>query len=210
MKSFDDLYEERHKIIRADSDLVRRLFTFSQSKGIIDHVKGVKDGQIVRNQTYFPIGNIADLSIGIDLHRDHNLLYSSLILANMRLVYEVSQGSVDLSRVFLKLNDLDTISGDASGIVTEDVTCNGKNKVLSFSYNVSDDIQEVLYRIFDEDYEAIHRAVFPVVDQNNRPVREVVGDLDHLRKVRPKYQDRCKSYIEQYESDSRFMISKPE
>src|SRR3989344_318316 len=123
MQLFDDKYAEMHTRIKEDKNLVRRLFEISQTKGLIWpwSKKGIED-----SITYFPVGKIGDLYVGIDMNATHNILRFPRILANMRLVYEVSQGEADLSQVYAKLDDLTTDFRKGCGIVSEDMTSGNK------------------------------------------------------------------------------------
>ena len=79
------------------------------------------------------------------------------------------------------------------------------NSVYS-SYSLNDDNRQILNEIFEDVHEQFLHAVFHVVDKDGYTIRQSIADLDHLDKVRPKYQDTWKKYNEQYENDRRFVI----
>ncbi len=221
MMPFDEKYSEIHARIQEDRDLVRILFGLAREKGIINPFDGkVKDGNLIKPPTYFPCGSIEGICLGLNLNSDHVLLNFPRILANMRLVYEVSEGKADLSKVCALLVSDEKESYSEIGLVSEDMSCDGRYGVTDLAgINYESRDLNWLWNIFDEGMDGIYRTCFHVFDPNTpvakgigslselrKPIRTPIVDLDHLSQISPKYLELHKQYCQQYETDTRFRI----
>ncbi len=197
LEDFDSKYERIHKKLQDNSGLVREIYGLAREEGLKDS----KEEQI-----YFPCGSFEfgeeATHIGLDLDRSHNDVYFPHILANMRLIYEVSNGKADLSKVYAQLDD-------EIGVVSEDVSCGGKYKVWdrAFFKELDKSLSEIF--IFSEgNEEELEKSTFSVSDNKGNHIRYPIIDLDHLGHfdLKPKWLKRHKEYREQYYSDDRFRI----
>lgn len=196
MIPFNDKYAEIHVEIQENADLVRRIYSLAKEKGLIRK----KDEY---HQIYFPCGSIDDLFLGLDVSEIHNYFFSK-ILAKMRLLYEVSEGTADLPKVYAQL-DVGT-KGLGIGIVSEDMSQNGKFEIVEATKSVDSCVPEVFSKNEPPrlDLEIV-RTTFQVRPKGQFPIRFPIVDLDHVD-VRQKYQELFVKYSEQYKTDERFRI----
>src|SRR4030067_2577211 len=107
--SFDNLYAELNRQIQNNTDLVRQLYKVARREGLMRSINRTR---------YFSMGDYNGIPVGLDLYITHVVRDFPNILAKMRILYEVSGGEADLSRVYARLqNNL--------GIVSEDMTKGG-------------------------------------------------------------------------------------
>lgn len=204
VEDFDSKYARIHAELQENSELVKRIYHIAREKGLKS--KGEKN--------YFSCGVNNKINIGLDLQNKHNWIYFNEILAKMRLLYEMLEGKVDLSRVYAQLDDkfgrLDDKFIASLGIISEDMSCGGKYKIEDSEALdlIQIGLHDLLSKIFIEEEiqpVAIARTTFNVLDKNNKSIRRPIVDLDHVD-VKPKYKKIFEKYCEQYYSDERFRI----
>ena len=214
VEDFDDMYGRIHAEIQENNELVKSLFE-SARENLPNVVK-----RLGHSNTYFPTGLTHNgMYLGVDLKDVHKYMLPEL-LARMRLLYEESNGEIELLNVYALLmpsesetNQKFLISG--LGILSEDLSDNGARCLNDNDYGGH--YSKLLVKVFGED-EFLHRCVFRVgglVQKGHNPqgilpheiIRRVVVDLDHLPDVPPEYKERFEAYQEQYEQDKKgFMI----
>lgn len=194
LEDFDLKYERIHKKLQDNSRLVREIYGLAREEGL-------KDSK--QEQIYFPCGSFEFgkeiMHIGLDLDDFHNHIVFPNILAKMRLIYEVSNGEADLSKVYAQLDN-------KIGIISEDVSCGGRDRVQGHSYLKEPDKSLLEIFIFKGNEEELARSRFLVYDNKGNKVRYPIIDLDHLRKLKPKWRKKYNEYWKQYRSDNRFRI----
>jgi hypothetical protein len=116
------------------------------------------------------------------------------IVAKMRLLYELSEGQVDLSKVYAKLEN-------HLGILSEDVSY-GTGLFMDNTPNHHLDL-DLLKEAFNDADRELQRTTFWAETGEN--VRKPIIDLDHVI-LQKKYQDRVDDWAFDYEHDSRFQI----
>jgi len=196
LEDFDSKYERIHKELQENSKLVKEIYNLAREEGLEDSKE---------EQRYFPCGSFKfgkeTIYIGLDLDWFHNHIVFPQILANMGLIYEVSNGKADLSRLYAQLDD-------KIGIVSEDVSCGGRDKVQGHSFLKDPDKYLLEIFIFKGNEDELARSRFLVRDNKGNKVRYPIIDLDHLRRknLKSKWRKKYDKYRNQYRSDDKFRI----
>ncbi len=190
MIDFDTQYARRHESIQENLDIVRHLFEIATREGL----KRISFYR--REKSYFPCGLHEGIPIGLDLIRDHVKYGFPNILAKMRLLYEISEGDVDISSVYALLQG-------GLGIVSEDMSGGGL-------YRVSDNTPTRFLRMdlfnqifFGEPKSELRKTTFWI--EHGKEVRTPIVDLDHVN-VSQSFKDIYIQYVSQYKKDPRFII----
>ncbi len=210
MISFDKRFAEIHAKIQKDTDLVETLFELEQEK------KGevVEAGEDKR--TYFPAGRIVNnIYLGVDLNKWHTIQFPR-IMANMRLIYEASQGRADIPKVYALLAPKEEYKWyDCVGIVSEDFSKGNRLIVGEVCMELNNPLFDLLTSVFRGcDYDDIFHSTFTVGKQIKHTSTEIqilrtpIADLDHIRHRSTEYEEKYADYIKQYKSDRRFRIYK--
>jgi hypothetical protein len=197
MQDFIDKYREIHNKINEDKGLVAKLFeTVSANKF---------------HQEYLSTGlEINGIPIGLDSNITHVLKYK-VILARMRLLYECTDGTADLLKVYALLQVEKGNKKYDMGIVSEDLTDNEKNTVLGWS----DETAEVVKKLFySKDHELdLGRIQFQVFDNSTgKLIREPFVDLDHVEVINNKdatYLRYSDGYFDNVKNKAVFTIPQP-
>ncbi|MBR9699793.1 hypothetical protein GOV09_05025 [Candidatus Woesearchaeota archaeon] len=181
MQEFDQRYFEMHRKIQEDTGIVRVLFERAKNTP----------------ERYAPATSMDGIYLGVDTNPHHmpNNNFQD-ILAKMRLLYEVARGSVDLSRVYLKLHGV-------QAIVSEDMTANRQLAIRDPASITSLDMG-LLEEVFDDSQLQLQRSTFDIVI-GDQIVRSPIVDLDHLP-VREGLRPRYCQYFAQYSHDQRFVL----
>ncbi|GEM_PF-6820894 len=192
IEAFDSKYARIHAEIQENADLVRRIYDTAL-------VEGLKNEQ----PFYFPCGRVGDIPIGLDLKFSRSCFCFPEVVAKMRMLYDSSDGELDLSRVYARMADPKG-SLEGCGIVSEDMSCGGAFRVWGDSMGGKH--WDFLGEFFINDpSDSFPAAAFTVIKEGAGMVRTPVVDLDHLE-VKPKHQSIYEKYCGQYETDERFMI----
>ena len=216
-EDFDDKYGRIHAEIQEKSDLVRAIFKSTRE----NLPRRVESYMGIDRRFYFPIGLTHNrIYLGVDLKNAHKILFPE-ILSMMRLLYEESNGKIDLLNVFallvpsgFNIESYRFSDDNCLGIVSEDLSDNGTRHIEDTDYDGP--YSELLVKVFGQDA-YWERCVFRVgglIQERRNPrgilpnkvTRRVAADLDHLAKVSLKYKERFEAYQAQYEKDERFMI----
>ena len=112
----------------------------------------------------------------------------------MRVLYGLSEGKADLSKVYARLSN-------RRGIVSEDVS-HGAGLFLDRTPAHHLEL-DLLKRVFDDATSELERTTFWA--ESGDGVRKPIIDLDHVM-VRPEFKDRIDQLARGYEHDSRFII----
>ena len=198
-QDFDERYGRIHAEIQENSDLVKALFESARSnvpKVIDDRVRDI-------SLIYFPTGLTHNgLHLGVDLKRGHRD-YFNYTIAKMRLLYEESNGTLDLLRVYALLVPTNAeLPYGSLGVISEDISQNGNYKVWDWPTRLGKKGGNIFKKVFG--HEEIENVIFGILLPDKSI--SVFGDLDHLPMVTPEYDERFDAYAEQYEQDERFMI----
>jgi len=210
-EDFDEKYERIHAEIQENSKLVRAIFQ-SAREDLPKKIESYRGRKL-----YFPTGLIYNgIYLGVDFKDIRKSIFPE-ILARMRLLYEESNGEIDLLNVFALLmpSGLEVeCRGSCLGILSEDLSDNENRCLADTDYNGSH--SKLLVKVFGED-DFIDKCVFRIgglIQKGRNPqgilpnevTRRVAADLDHLFGVSPEYRERFEAYQDQYEHDGRFMI----
>ena len=211
MSDFDEKYGRIHAEIQENSELVRAIFE-STRESLPRKVENYFGRKL-----YFPTGLTHNgIYLGVDLKDIRKSIFPE-ILARMRLLYEESNGEIDLLNVFALLmpSGLEVeCQGSCLGILSEDLSDNGNRCLADTDYDGPH--SKLLVKVFGED-DFIDKCVFRVgslIEKGRNPqgilpdklTRRVAADLDHLGDVPPEYKERFEAYQAQYEDDERFII----
>ena len=205
MIPFDEKYGEIHARIQEDRDLVRRIYDLARQMGLRDKNKRVDLGPNIvgPQQVYFQIGEAGGIPIGLDMNENHAPIFHQ-ILAKMRLIYDLSEGTADLLSVYAVLDG-------RAGIVSEDVTCGDSHIIIPFTHisNVNPVIQTIFFdRTLSVEDTDLSLSTFKVYLENKLRglIRYPIVDLDHLSYIKPEYVELFGQYTRQYQDDQRFRI----
>ncbi|MBI2106683.1 hypothetical protein HYT57_01750 [Candidatus Woesearchaeota archaeon] len=189
LEDFNSKYESRHESLQNNVDLVRRLFEISKKPDWADlyEITGLKHGRIY---------------LGLDLQEGHRFIFSD-ILAKMRIIHDLTEGKVDLSRVYALLD----IDGEGRGlaIVSEDMSKNGAYEVEDRAPGAK--ITKILSEIFRDKHGfeyGIDKMVFRIVNKRGKVIRLPVVDFDHVTERR--HYDLYKKYRKEYDWNPKFRI----
>ncbi len=201
LEDFDSKYERIHKELQENSRLVREIYSLERKKSL---------GNDETERVYFPCGSFEfekkTIHIRLSLDWFHNHIVFPQILANMRLIYEVSNGKADLSKVYAQLDD-------KLGIVSEDVSCGGRYPVEDdvFFEELDKSLLEIF--IFKGNEKELEESTSLVRDNKGNKIRCPIIDLDDLgssyyfkSNIKPKWRKKYYKYRKQYQSDDRFRI----
>ena len=184
MIDFNLKYEISHSEIQRDSQLVSTIYCIARAHGLKKKSS---------NDRYVGIGRFGQIYLGVDLSEGHVAVFGH-ILAKMRLLYDLSDGNVDLSKVYAQLDDhLEILSEDVSygaGLFLDNTPIRHLDLGL-------------LTRAFDDTKFELERTTFWA--KTGEVVRKPIIDLDHVR-VKPEFEDRIKQWNFDYELDPRFLI----
>ena len=195
MESFDAIYKKRHNRIRNNQKLVEKLLRKAKKTSTADKylVTGFK---------------VSNMFLGLDLIEKHLWKFSD-ILAKMRLLYEATEGDVDLLKVYLGIRQ--PSDSDPLAIITQDVSRKGKYKIIDDAVWPKDAIREILFRLFVPDVGFSH-ITFGIYDPKKKlscwpPTchRYCLADLEHV-KIKLRYLKKYEKYVKQYENDPNFWI----
>jgi len=211
MSNFDERYGRIHVEIQENSELVRAIFE-SARESLPRKVEDYRGRRL-----YFPTGLIHNgIYLGVDLKDFRKIIFPE-ILAIMRLLYEESNGEIDLLNVFALLmpSGLEVECQDSClGILSEDLSDNGTRCLNDTDYGGPN--TNLLIKVLGQD-DFLDRCVFRIgglIKEGNNPqgilpnkiTRRVAADLDHLGNVSLEYRERFEAYQAQYEDDERFII----
>jgi hypothetical protein len=186
MKTFNNKYAQIHTEIQENSELVSKIYSIVRANVVDDFDKS--------KRKYVHVGEFKDFQLGLDLAHHHNNHTFGEILAKMRLIYEISNGEVDLSKVYTRLdNNL--------AILSEDVAHGAELFVDRTPVKYLD--LELLEKTFKNPDCELQRSTFRV--RNKNKFRYPIIDLDHVS-ARKKYKYQVDKWAAQYNTDPRFHL----
>lgn len=190
MISFDERFAEIHAEIQKDIDLVETLFELEQ-KNRWEVVESGEDKRI-----YFPIDKVVNnIYLGVDLYKWHTIKFPE-IMANMRLIYEASEGNADIPKVYTPLAPSEECKWyDCIGIVSEDFSKGNQLIVKEECTEFDNPFFDLLTSVFMGcDNDDICHSTFTVGKQIKPTSTEIqvlrtpIADLDHIGHRATKYE----------------------
>jgi len=190
-ESFNSKYESRHERLQGDVNLVRCLF--ERARGFSEWADWYETTGLKCDGIY----------LGLDPQEGHTLRFED-ILAKMRIIHDLREEKIDLSRIYALLVDE---KERRLAIVSEDMSKNGVYSVEDRAPGAR--ITKILSEVFYDanGYEqGIDKMVFRIVNKTGRVIRSPVVDFDHV-KVRRQYDfDLYKKYVGEYHATPKFRI----
>lgn len=184
MVPFDDRFHEMHEQIQKNKSLVSRVFALSES------FDSLRMDEIKR---YYPIETTEPFHLGLDHSGNHCRFYEE-ILSKMRILYEESDGKIDLPKVYFLLEN-------RRGILSEDLTGNDYYRLTDRTeFNL---LNPVLGKVFQSNKLDLEKTTFQIEGWNY--LRNPVIDLDHV-KVKPEYEKVLNIYTQHYKNKNNFLI----